>query len=221
MTKKVQGASVVPLATLHPMPDLKLAIVGVVDGREAEMATRLGVSGDKMSRMAALVREAELKHGKCLFCGEPLPASFKQAAKLGWAHLAPVLCPCLGSVRTGYREYIPNWQQQVAMIAARVEARELDATAPVYSNTCRDHGTNPQCQGVFTVYAGDVARNVRKWGQHERWTRCAACRAVHSNNAQSKNIQRPKKQQRHDAPLKASVGELVEAQAQTRKVGEA
>lgn len=206
--KKTQGAGVVALATLHPMPDLKLAIVGVVDGRESEMSSRLGVSGDKLSRMAALVRAAELKHGKCLFCSEAIPASFRAASKLGWAHLAPILCPCLTDVRQGYREYVANWPQQVAMLAARVEARELDPATPVYANECRDAGRNPNCQGQFLVYAGDIARNIKKWGKHERWTRCAVCRGAHMTNAQqqqpSRNLRR-----KNNVPLKAPLGEMA------------
>jgi DNA-binding transcriptional regulator YdaS (Cro superfamily) len=237
MATKQKGAGAIPLATLAPVPDLKLAVVGVVDGRESEMAARLGVSGDKMSRMATVVRDACVKQGRCFFCGKENDASFKQAAKLGWIHLRPILCACVAEARAGYREYMPNWEQQVGMIAAKVGARELDPTTRVYMNTCKDKG--PNCLGTIIVTAGDVAKNVGERGNHMKWTRCRNCRKAHQakrhaqqnvqqhaqqnvqqhaqqnvqQHAQSKNALHKQKhnKQRRGTPLTASVGELVRA----------
>lgn len=158
----------VNLTSIPPVPVLRLALVGKVDGRESEMVKRLDLSsGQKLSSLAIIARDLSLK--QCFFCGTDSHPQMKKAADIDW-NLLP-LCACLSSMRKGYREYHPNWRQQVQMIALKVDAKELDPNQPIYSDTC----SKPGCGKTFTITAVKIANSIRKWGRHEQAHRCKAC----------------------------------------------
>jgi hypothetical protein len=167
----MSSSKTVNLSLIPPIPNLKLALVGVVDNRLMEMTRRLGgMTGDKLRRLAKI--GLQLSQKTCFFCGAESDPQLKKALKLKaipWNELK--LCPCMAVLRTGYKEYYP-WKEKMLQIPEMIKAKELNPKTLMYSDRC----VRPGCDNRLEVTAVMVANTVEKYKNHQQMRKCKTCR---------------------------------------------
>lgn len=160
------------LSTAMTIPAMRLCLVAYTDNRIDEVAEKLKISGARVKLLA--LTAVALSKKVCYFCGA---TSIKEQ-----------LCPCLGGLRSKYKERQP-WKavvsahmaeinKQVANSPEREAAQRLAAdsvirqfggpNAVVFENDCK-------CGTHVTVTAGLIAFRLRKFGNYTQSWRCQAC----------------------------------------------
>lgn len=202
----------VNLSLIPPTPELRMALVGAVDGRILEMARRLGgMTGDKLRRLAKIA--VHLSQKCCFFCGKTSDSSLKKALKLKvmpWDEIK--LCSCLADLRQGYREYYP-WKETLLSLPEKVSSKELNPKTLMYSDIC----CRPGCSNRIEVTAIMIANNVAKYKSHQQMRKCKACRdeaaRITEDRKQSKQplMAAPKESNAAFPPRKARRGRQLAA----------